>query len=466
MIGAGPVGLAALWYAHRHGIDAIALDAGHAPLDSVRAFGAGLVTVSTAHEWEIDGLPVDCAAPTEVTREDLLSYYARVGAYGGLEVAYRQRVTAIAVRPEAVRIDVESFDGPSHWLARRVIVTPWFRRRRLALEGSGVTVVEPATDATSLVEPVVVVGAGMSGLESCDQLLRRGRRVTLLDNRRRRLPAELQALFKLSGSRYVDSVESIAIARPNVLVVSRKGSSIQVPCAVAVNCTGLEVNRDLLAIVRDAGLLSETEMRALERFRPLDVSDRESREAAAAQLPALSDAIWRGRRGVHFAGTVFHIGGARGAGIMWSIETARWAVAAIAGKPDVAVERSSHLPTLLLNSKPSLVQRGLRWSKHLAAIVPTPIPAWSRGTKLFEGETPTGGTLGSPSHDTRAHGVARRRALTDLREACYSGRSVGALVAALGIDRDVMLRALGALWTGNGLTWIPPAASRRSDHSD
>ncbi len=462
MIGAGPVGLAALWYAHRYSIDAIALDAGQASLDSIRSFGPGLVTVSTAHEWEIDGLPVDCRAPTEVTREDLLSYYSRIGAYGRLEVACRQRVTALTARPDAVRVEVETQDGPAYWLARRVIVTPWFRRRRVALEGPGVSVVEAATDAISASERVVVIGAGMSGLETCDHLLRRGVRVTLLDKRRQVLPPELQTLFKVSGSRYVDNVGSIAVAKSGVLAVSQKGLAIQVPCTVAVNCTGLEVNRDLLRALFGAELMSETEARALERFRPHRSSYRTDPRAIAAQLPALSDAIWRGRRGVHFAGTVFHVGGPLGAGIKWSIETARWALDAIAGKSKVTVDPSIHLPTWFLtlaNTSP-LVHRGLRWSKHLGAIVPTPIPTWSRGTKLFEGETPTGGTLGAPSHDTRAHGVARRRVLTDLRDACYSGRSVAALVATLGIDREVILSALGALWTGNGLTWVPPGATR------
>jgi NADPH-dependent 2,4-dienoyl-CoA reductase/sulfur reductase-like enzyme len=86
VVGAGPVGLAALWFAGRHGINAIAIESASSPLESIRRFSPGLVTASNALKWEIDGLPVDCRSVTEVTREDLLSYYSRVSSLGGLRV--------------------------------------------------------------------------------------------------------------------------------------------------------------------------------------------------------------------------------------------------------------------------------------------------------------------------------------------------------------------------------------------
>src|SRR5207237_3954772 len=119
VVGAGPVGIAALWFAHRYGIGAVALDSASFPLQGIREFAPGLVTASSALDWEIDGLPVDCQMGDQITREELLSYYARVCAYGRLRVTCRQRVIRIEPRIDGVRVHVLTDDGPAHWLAER-----------------------------------------------------------------------------------------------------------------------------------------------------------------------------------------------------------------------------------------------------------------------------------------------------------------------------------------------------------
>lgn len=108
VVGAGPVGIASLWSANRQGLDAIAIEAAASPLETVRRFLPGLVTVSTPDEWAIDGLPVDCRDPHEVTREDLLSYYARVLAYGRLPVACSQSLVALDPSVRDVRVTLSA----------------------------------------------------------------------------------------------------------------------------------------------------------------------------------------------------------------------------------------------------------------------------------------------------------------------------------------------------------------------
>ncbi len=416
---------------------------------------------SNALAWEIDGLPVDCRAIGEVTREDLLSYYGRVAAYGRLEMAFRQRVVAITPSSDGVRVDVETERGAGHWVAERILVTPWYCRRRLELTGLGAPVQDSVGDAMpSHVDDVVVVGGGVSGLEVADLMMRSGLRVTLLKRSRRDLPPEIASLAELSGSRVLRGVEGVGVARRGVLAVAHEGTVTEVRCTVAFNCTGQQINADLLRALHTCGILSGAELRALEPFRQATLLDAGDLSAIAAQLPPLGDALFAGRRGVHFAGTLFHIGGVFGGGILYSIETAKWAVAAVAGVLDEsAPPKETHLPAWFLSQTSSrdAFVRGPRWSDHLAAIIPVPIPTWSRGTRVFEGESSTGKQGPWVSQDTRAIGAARDDALTALRSACYESASVAELGGGLDEeDRQALLLGLVDLWYNNGLTWIPP----------
>jgi hypothetical protein len=143
---------------------------------------------------------------------------------------------------------------------------------------------------------------------------------------------------------------------------------------------------------------------------------------------------------------------------MYSIETAKWAVAAAASAPNESnLAADTHLPTWFLSEAGRRsITRAPIWAGHVAAIVPVPVPTWSRGTKLFEGENPDGMTKMPLSHATRALGDARDETLSAVRDACYAGISVVRLLELLAIEEDELLWALRMLWHGNGLTWIPP----------
>jgi thioredoxin reductase (NADPH) len=464
VIGAGPVGVAALWFARRSGIDAIAIESGRAPLGTISAFLPGLVTASDATEWEIDGLPVDARDITEITREDLLSYYSRVIALGQLPIACSTRVTALVPSADSINIEVETADGPGHWTAERVIVTPWFRPRPVDF-GDAVAVWHPGHDFPDAKDDVVIIGGGLSGFEAADAFIRRGMRVTLLSKDKTSTVHgltqlfELTQLFKLSGSKVIDNVESVRASRRGLLSVTHDGATTEVRCSAAVNCTGQESNSAVLEILRAADLLSEQEFVSLRQVRRGAFHDP---AAIAQSLPNLADALWRGRRGVHFAGTIYNVGGVLGAGIMFSIETAKWAVAAAVGSSSngPGIEPTAHLPAWFRNHRadPELLKRGPTWSAHLASVIPVPVPSWSRGTRLFAGEDPTASAR-PISREPRAHGSALEEPLVEVRAACYEGLSVGALFESLKLEQDDFLWVLTVLWYNNGLTWIPPARS-------
>jgi thioredoxin reductase len=464
VVGAGPVGLAALWFARRYGTNAMALDAGQRPLDSLRSFATGTVTASNALEWEIDGLPVDCRNVTEITREDLLSYYTRVSSLGRLQVALGQNVVAVRPSDDGVKVVVRTRDGIGHWLARRVLVTSWFRKRRLDWCTEGVNVHDRIEDAASFQgQQVVIIGAGMSGLEAADILVRAGSRVTILSTGTRQLPPDLVTLLRLSGSQIIQNVERVGVARRDVLAVLHDGGSTEVPCSAVINCTGQELNRAVTSMLRDSGLLDDRELSALETFRRFSALEAAPLPEIAAQLPNLSDALWSGRRGVHFAGTIFHVGGTRGAGIQYSIETAHWATAALTGRTAAgAPSACTHLPGWFVERmlERRIFKRGPRWSAPLESIIPVPIPTWSRGTKLFEFETADGKEADGVSRRSRALGDARTEDLSALRGSCYDGLTVGQLAERRDGDKAQLLRALALLWYNNGLTWLPPALAR------
>jgi thioredoxin reductase len=468
VIGAGPTGVAALWFARRRGLDAVGLDAGPAPLDVIRGYPDNLVSLSTSREWEIDGLPVDCRAPNEVTREDLLSYYSRVLAYGQLRVRCRARVVDIRPLPSGCRVIVETPEGRGYWRADRVVVTSWYRRRPIDVGAGSARILQGVREASELAgEKIVILGGGLSGLEQADTLMRAGLRVALVSkDSGPALPGALGVLFRVSGSSVISGVTDVKVVGSHLVARSAGGDTQRLPCTVIVNCTGHEIDTSMLELLARNGLLTREERRQLETAElsgaliRRGLSPGEALRAAAAQRPDLSDALWQGRRGIHFVGGVHHVAGPH-AGVVNSIWTAEWAVQAIAGeRPRI---EGKHLPlwfpgpegtNLLLRRR---YERGLTWSAHLAAVHPVVIPSWARSGRIGRKESPTGaavGARGSSGYVTQAR--YRRGVFRRLLTECSRGLTVASLGRHLGLGRTELLFALESLWFSNGLTWVPP----------
>src|SRR5207248_2192012 len=144
------------------------------------------VYISPAHHYEISRLPLDCRSAYHCTREDLLYYYARVINYGQLVIQSGTRCVGVAPLGSGVRIRVRRADGTSELFARNVLLTSWFRPRPVpeALRPSAASSVRlhrSLRNAAQLAgRRVVVVGGGLSALETATTLMLCGQSITVL----------------------------------------------------------------------------------------------------------------------------------------------------------------------------------------------------------------------------------------------------------------------------------------------
>src|SRR5689334_16577803 len=102
VLGCGPTGLAALDEARRLGLSAVGFEASDLPLHSIRSHMEGLVYASPSLHYELGGIPLDCGAVDQCTREDLLHYYTRIIQLGRLQIEYSHKVIALHSQPDSV----------------------------------------------------------------------------------------------------------------------------------------------------------------------------------------------------------------------------------------------------------------------------------------------------------------------------------------------------------------------------
>ncbi|MCW3042532.1 MAG: FAD-dependent pyridine nucleotide-disulfide oxidoreductase [Actinobacteria bacterium] len=481
VVGGGPTGIAALFEARREGIEAVGLEAGPGPTTSIREYLNGLVLISRPTDYEIAGIPLDTRDPNQLTREEVLHYLGRVINYGS--IGLRFHAPALELVPQDGRVLVRTPVGD--WLARDVVVTAWYRRRRpppsladpasrgAGLKG-GVEVIEILHDPVAVAgRRPVIVGGGMSAFEHATGVMMHGQPVTIVA--RHRLPGafrtpHFETLVRDTGSRIVEGATDLALAEGGLAYRAGDGAGF-VACDVLIPCLGHEVDPDVLAMLVAAGLVTEGEVAQVMASPTPDTMIRHGRsvpdaiQAALAAWPDFRTRLLGGVNGIHLAGGGLHIGGAH-SGVRVSINTAVVAVRDIAGHPPPDYMATGPLPVALARWV-QLPPPEAPWDL-LRAIRPIRIAAWTRTNMAmrsrdsFEAK-PQPVAAGSPfllapkPEDPRLDQVL---AMAD------GSVSVGGMAERLGIADDrgrrELTRLLRYLWWNNALTWLPPLDQRVS----
>ena len=480
VVGGGPTGIAALFEARREGIEAVGLEAGPGPTTSIREYLNGLVLISRPTDYEIAGIPLDTRDPNQLTREEVLHYLGRVINYGSLDLRFH--APALEAVPQDGRVLVRTPVGD--WLARDVVVTAWYRRRRpppsladpasrgapqgAGLKG-GVEVIETLHDPVAVAgRRPVIVGGGMSAFEHATAVMMHGQPVTIVA--RHRLPGafrtpHFETLVRDTGSRIVEGATDLALAEGGLAYGAGDGAGF-VACDVLIPCLGHEVDPDVLAMLVAAGVVTEGEVAQVMASPTPDTMIRHGRsvpdaiQAALAAWPDFRTRLLGGVNGIHLAGGGLHIGGAH-SGVRVSINTAVVAVRDIAGHPPPHYMATGPLPVALARWV-QLPPAEARWDL-LRAIRPIRIAAWTRTNMAmrsrdsFEAK-PQPVAAGSPfllapkPEDPRLDQVL---AMAD------GSVSVGGMAERLGIADDrgrrELTRLLRYLWWNNALTWLPPS---------
>src|SRR5260221_14550038 len=99
IVGAGPAGLSVALHAKQRGLNAVVLERGRVT-NSILSYPVAMSFFTTQYSMEIGAIPFDCRR-AHATREEALSYYARIPELAGLDVRTRTSVESIEGENEA-----------------------------------------------------------------------------------------------------------------------------------------------------------------------------------------------------------------------------------------------------------------------------------------------------------------------------------------------------------------------------
>lgn len=484
VVGCGPTGVAALVQAALEGLPAIGIEAGPAPLASVLGYMEGLVLSSPAVHYEVGGLPLDCRAAHEITREDLLHYYARVITHHRLDIRCDTRCIGLEPSGQHVAVRVTTPGGPGWYRAERVLVTSWYERR--PLDPDLLAIDHQLAVHTTLQNPlqlagkqVVVLGGGMSAYEYAARLLLSGQRIVLLSRSAPRSMVQDERFHRLvtaTGSAVFHRISDLAFGRSRVHF-THEGKRHTVPCDALVAAIGQRLREDVLRMLVQAGALSRRECRLLTQARSYERLRQELPQEehatlvrrAAAELPDLGEQLFAGRQGIHLAGGALHVG-ASNAGIMSSIFSAVAAVRAMAGHPlpDGAEAPLPHylsalslpqtIPPALAFERVATL-RLLRSSARARHLAPAGAEEGPLGQAVQQGEPRPAHPLATLLEAPEVERILR--AADGTLAVAVMARRFGIRSAA---ERAILFRLLRTLWWNDALTWLPaaPAAAEPS----
>ncbi|HEX7837662.1 MAG TPA: NAD(P)-binding domain-containing protein [Kofleriaceae bacterium] len=182
VVGAGPAGLATAIEAQHRGLRVVVIDRGTV-VEHIRHFPIGMAFYTPRSTLELAGLPLDVPR-RHPTREDVLSYYARVARIAGLEVRTGRALGAVTGSDGAFTAAVGE---PAELIrARKIVIATGVFGQPHRLDGV------PGLDLPKVSygyqDPhaffgldVVIAGAGNSAAEAAQRFFHAGARVTVLD---------------------------------------------------------------------------------------------------------------------------------------------------------------------------------------------------------------------------------------------------------------------------------------------
>jgi thioredoxin reductase len=470
VIGGGPVGIAALWFAALQGLKALAIEAGPAPLHHIRSYMDGLVMISPAEHYEIPGIPLDCRDAGQLTREDILYYYGRIINLGRLDIRCDCRCISLTSRQDHVEVGVEWHDCFGHFKAKDVLVSAWYRPRQLfapmEAERAGVRVLPGLKDVLQTSgQRCVVVGGGFSAYEHACALMRAGQAIKVVMRgglSRSFTSDEVQSLVAATGSELIERVTGVELRRGGLYLTQAGNAARLLACDVIIACVGQIFNAEIGHILRDAGVLTADEMQQLETAVTLDTLVRQKPTVEGCTLiqeairmrPDLWLHLFKGRRHIRLIGGALHVGGSQ-AGVAISIRTARLAVDSIYGhRPS----RDFWRPLAACLAAPS----GLDAPPPVditAHLHPLAVRSWSRGAgQRAVGEDLWGFKthLDNPLSQYILGPLRLNESAQQILQLSNGEFSVKELAQRTGLDYELFATWCAALWKSNALSWLPP----------
>jgi len=461
VIGGGPTGIAALARAARHGLKAIAVEAGPCIAGGIARYPSHLVFMTTPWDFTIDGLPLDCRDARGVGRDEVLSYLGRVVRHRQLHIAVDTRCIRLNPGARAVRCTLKRGDRLHQIQARRVVVTSWYEPRTLPRSlvraTARPTVALLGEELADTGGSFAVLGGGVSAYEAAVSLMLRGAQVTVLARRRvisMFRGEQFVALAKGSGSRIEEGVDLVAIQRGSVSYRDQRRRISHLRIAGVVTCFGTQWSKRMFMMLLDAGVLTAREVKSIQRAKAASViSTTGTVEEDTKHWPDLWSHLYEGRGGVHLAGGAVHIGGRTG-GVAVSIKSANECVDAIAGHCDRPMDRPlayGLLSWALQNHPPPLS------FDDLADVRPWPVWSWNRAGVPTVVEYADGRKVPAKLHPCWTKQLDEDPSLVArFLQRADGSRTVGDLARIPGFGGWLgVLRLLAQLWTINAMTWLP-----------
>lgn len=480
VIGAGPVGVAALFYAGVNKIDALALEAGALPLHQLHQYINGLVLASPGAHYEVAGIPLDCKDEMQVTKEEVLHYYSRLINFGKLDI--RTGRTCIALEPKGKYVKVVALhEGREEiYHAEKVIFTSWFEKRKFSPvvneTKSAILVRNGMTNPFEFAgKKITILGGGMSGYEIASSLMMNGQSINLLlrgDVKSYHNQKPFARLLRLTNSNVFNHVSEISFGEQDVFFKAG-GELLKQSCEVFIYSIGWEIPAHRLKLLEECGALSndiaanlglntsiEERAAAMTKQQPGRTKE-ELVDEIILQYPDLKKQLLEGVNGIHLVGGALHAGMAAG-GITLSIYTARLAVESIAGK-NVKDKIGPHLAhtLFLFRGEPEPVL----YRDVLEMIRPLPIASWTRNWLPHDFVEDKNGVSKKklPDEDYEKYLLGQIQLNDSMRKvlALTNGRhTIRDIIQKTNCDSEEkvnrLLGFLRTMWKNNLLTWLPP----------